>query len=110
MLFPLLVHGNQHQSSGSIGESGKLKNPLGDQTLIQFLNSIVEILVTIGIPIIIIMVIYSGFLFVTAQGNPEKLAKAKKAIMWTFIGAMILLGAEILSGAISETITTIRNG
>ena len=54
------------------------------------------------------MLVYSGFLFVSAQGNPEKLATARKAIMWTIIGAVVVLGASVLASAIEGTVDNIK--
>jgi len=47
----------------------------------------------IGIPLVALAVIYCGFLFVFARGNSEKLTKAKDALLYTLIGAAILLGS-----------------
>jgi hypothetical protein len=58
-------------------------------------------------PIIVLMIIYAGFLFVTAQGDPQKLSKAKKAFLWAIIGAVIILGARLLAAAIAQTISSL---
>jgi len=50
-------------------------------------------------------VIYSGFLFVFARGNSEKLGKAKDALLYTLIGAAILLGSWAIAEMIQATVT-----
>jgi len=55
-----------------------------------------------------IAIIYSGFLFVTAQGNSEKLTKAKKALLYTIIGAALLLGSYVIATAIGKTVDEIK--
>lgn len=86
----------------------RLKNPIKVKTLVDFLNLILELVVKIMTPIVILMIVYSGFLFVKAQGNPEELKTAKKAILWTIIGAVIVLGAFALSEAIKGTIDELQ--
>mgnify|MGYP006865010622 CR=1 FL=1 len=95
---------------GRDGSSGTLQNPLKSEytSIPDFLAALLDIVITIAIPIIVIMIIYSGFLFVKAQGKPEELVTARKALMWTIIGAAIILGASLLSYAISGTVEEIR--
>ncbi|MDZ7726007.1 MAG: hypothetical protein U5L75_00280 [Candidatus Campbellbacteria bacterium] len=83
-------------------------NPLGDETLLSLLNIIIEALILLATPIVVLSVIYAGFLFVTAQGNTEKLDKAKRAITYALLGALILLGAEAISQLIQGTIESLK--
>lgn len=83
-----------------------LENPLKDiETLDQLLTTILGAVVYLGAIFVTIALIYIGFLFVAAQGNPEKLKKARQALMWTLIGGLILLGAQAISLAIQSTVT-----
>jgi hypothetical protein len=63
--------------------------------------------ITIGIPIVALAIIYCGFLFVFARGNSEKLTKAKDALLYTIIGAAILLGALAIAQMISGTVSAL---
>src|SRR5258708_934701 len=73
---------------------GKVCNPIDP---INSLPQLIKIFLTgalkIGIPVIALAIIYCGFLFVEARGNSEKLSKAKEALLYTVIGAAILLGS-----------------
>ena len=86
-----------------------LPNPLKVDTLAAFVQKVLEIVTTIGIPIVAIFIIYSGFLFVKARGNPEELKTAKQTFLWTVVGAAILLGSWILAKAICETVVQLGN-
>jgi hypothetical protein len=99
-------------ASGTITSSTGLKglqNPLKVDTLAAFIQKILEIVTTIGIPIVAIFIIYSGFLFVKAQGDPGALKTAKETFLWTIIGAAILLASWILAKAICETVVQLGN-
>lgn len=87
--------------------SGKLCNPIKQDTITGFLQNLLENVLEIGIPIIVLAVIYCGFLFVAARGNPEELTKAKSALLYTLIGAAILLGAWALALLIQSTVISI---
>lgn len=87
--------------------AGKIVNPLGPNGIdsIQgFIRVILEGVLRIGIPIVALAIIYCGFLFVAARGNSEKLTKAKSTLLYTLIGAAILLGSWAIATLISSTV------
>ena len=86
------------------GGSGSITNPIKYGDLMSFINALIEIVIQIGTPILVLAVIYVGFLFVQASGKPEKLNEAKSALVYTLIGAAIVLGAFIISAAIKGTV------
>jgi amino acid permease len=102
--------GIRNQSDGAT--SIKLVNPLrgndGIRSLPDLVNALLRIVLTIGTPIIALAIIYAGFQFVTAQGNPEKLTKARRTFMWVLIGAGILLASYVIAEAIVGTVKAIR--
>lgn len=101
--------GNQ-QSSSNTSTSGTvefIKNPIKVNSIIDFIKAIIDVLIKIAIPIIALAIIYSGFLFVSARGNTEKLEAAKRTFIYTLLGAAILLGAWALAQIISETVSAI---
>ncbi len=84
--------------------SGKLCNPINAKSINEVIKKILEAVIKIGIPIIALAIVYSGFLFVSARGKPEKLKEAKSALLYTLIGAAILLGSWAIAQLISETV------
>ena len=89
-------------------KSGELCNPIKANSISEFLTDALNAFTTIAFPIVVLMIIYSGFLFVAAQGNEEKLKTAKRTIMWTIVGALIVLGATVLVNAIGGTVDKIK--
>ncbi len=88
----------------------KLVNPLGStRTLPELIDGILRIVLTIGIPVIALAIIYSGFKFVMAQGNATALQEARRNLLYVLIGAGILLGAYVIAEAVVGTINAIRN-
>ena len=83
----------------------KLQNPLqGINSLEALIVRILDIVVVLGTYVAVIFIIWSGFLFVKAQGNPTELTKAKQTFFYTLIGVAILLGAKALAMAIAATL------
>ena len=85
------------------------QNPLSGNlsSISGFVAAFLKAIVFIMFPIAVVFVVYSGFLFVAAQGNPEDLAKAKRNFFWTIIGVGLLLGAWALAELIKGTIDPI---
>lgn len=82
----------------------KIQNPLNATDVSTVINKVVDWLIQIGAVAVVLAIVYAGFLFVAAQGKPEEINKAKMTLFWTIIGAMILLGAQIISSVIESTI------
>lgn len=90
--------------SGSDG-SGKITNPLKSQDIPEFLLKIIDVLLVFALPLIILYIMYAGYLFVTAAGNSEKVTSAKNALLWSVVGGVIVLGARLIISVIQGTIT-----
>jgi len=93
---------NSSTSSGS----GMLNNPIpGVNSVPDLIKIFLKGALKIGIPIVALAIIYCGFLFVFARGNEKKLTEAKEALLYTIIGAAILLGSWAIANMIGATIT-----
>lgn len=85
--------------------SGGLTNPLNNiKSLPDFLNAILDAVVQLGSIVLVLAIVYVGFLFVKAQGKEEEIKNARDALMWTVIGGLILLGAKTVGLVISSTV------
>lgn len=90
-------------ANGSISKL-TIENPIKANDLTALINDILNLVIQIGTPILVLAIIYVGFKFVLARGNPGKLDEAKEAFVWTLIGAAIVLGAFIISTIIKTTL------
>lgn len=84
-----------------------LLNPLKVNTIAELLELILQIVTIFALPIIVFFIIYSGFLFVTAQGKPDQITKARNALLWSVVGGVIILGANLLLAVIQGTVQSL---
>lgn len=110
-----MTGGGQGMTAGDsaqvgLDESARLENPLSGTvgSIPDLVRTILEIAMMIAIPIVALAIIYSGFLFVSAQGNEEKLKKARQTFFYTIIGGALVLGAVVIANAIAGTIDQLR--
>jgi hypothetical protein len=94
--------------TGTPSDSGEtLVNPLKVNSLEGLLNLLLDAVIRIGSIVLVLMLIWVGFMFVTSRGNEEKIRTARNAFMWTIIGGLILLGAKGIQSVISATVNTL---
>lgn len=88
------------------------ENPLGSGdtsilNLSSFIKAVFAIVMKVGIPVATMFIIWSGFLFLTAQGDETQLKKAKSSFVWACIGTAVLLGSWLLATAVQKTVGSI---
>ena len=89
------------------GSGGGLQNPLKSKTITGFLLTIIEVLLIFALPIIVLFIMYAGFLYVTARGDEGKIKTAHAALTWSIVGGVIVLGAELIINIIQTTVESI---
>jgi len=91
------------------GLSYCLTNPLGSITTIEaLLTAILNVLLIIAVPIIVFFLIFAGFNYVTAQGNPEKITTATRSLTYALIGGILILGAVALTAILTGIVDSFR--
>lgn len=103
-----LVHTTVYaQTAPTTGNVPALQNPIKYNNFSDFVAAVTQTAVKVLLPFVVLAFIYSGFLFVKAQGNEKELEDAKKAIIWSVVGAFILFGAWGFAQIIKTTISTV---
>ena len=97
-------------SANASAQGGSFQNPIQANSIEAVIAKLLEFVVKVGTVIAVFFVIYSGFLFVKAQGNEAEISKAKSVFFWTIIGALILIGAQVLSSVICNTANQLGAG
>jgi Type IV secretion system pilin len=100
------VSATTQNGSNAVSATGKagLQNPLKwNDFNLAFSGFMAQIKIVAGI-VAVLAFIWVGWLYVKAMGDPKKIEVAHKAFMYVAIGVAILLGAEILTSIIQNTI------
>ena len=89
--------------------SWTIENPLGNITSIEeLLLAILNVFIVIATPIIVLFIIYAGFMYVTAKGNAEQIQTATRALTYAIVGAVLILGAVALAEVIKNVVDAFR--
>lgn len=86
------------------GVQNGLENPLKFSSVEKFVEGFLRAIVIIALPLITVFIVYAGFKFIAARGNPEGLNDAKRNITYVIMGAILILSAWVLATMIGGTI------
>lgn len=85
--------------------TGGIQNPLkGVTSIADLFYAVVNFIYSLSYAVIAIFLIISGFKFVAAQGNEDKLTDAKNTFKYTIIGAILLIGANVITEVVRNVI------
>ncbi|MCD4756619.1 pilin [bacterium] len=54
-------------------------------------DGVIDSIVPVGILLAVVMIILSGYKWMTSAGNPEKIQQAQATLTWAIIGLVVLL-------------------
>ena len=104
--------GNTNTSSGGTTYTPvKIDNPFnGGNDLLTLIRDILsKIVMPIASVAIVVWIVWAGFQFVLAQGKPGEIDKAKQNLLWSLVGAGILLGAVAISAVVETTVRALMS-
>jgi hypothetical protein len=81
-----------------------INNPLASDSIQGILLNIMNLVTTIGMVVVVLFIIYAGFTYVMAGGDPAKIKKARDTFFATVIGGAILLGADVIANVVVKTV------
>lgn len=106
MAVPLMVKadalsnlkGSLNSTAGSAGLTSK--------PLPQLVGSFIAAALGLLGVVLVVLVVYAGFIWMTAQGNDEKIKKAKGMITSAVIGMIIIFAAYAITNFVVDALST----
>ena len=94
--------GGTSAAAGGTGTSVELPNPLGIGTIGDLMNKIIDGLILFATPVVVAVVIWAAYLFISSRGEPDKITQARNALLYAILGYAILLLAKGIGVIISN--------
>lgn len=94
--FPLLAS----------AETIYLINPLGETDPRLLAGRLVSATLSIIGTLTLLMFVYAGVLWITAQGEPKKVQRGKDIMVWATLGLAVIAGAYVAVQALVNAFTT----
>tara|TARA_B100000745_G_scaffold76030_2_gene46003 strand:+ start:7414 stop:7821 length:408 start_codon:yes stop_codon:yes gene_type:complete len=87
-----------------ITDAAAFGNPLAFAYIQDILRAFILGVIYIGMPALAVFIVWTGFLFISAQGNDQGLTKAKQMAVRVSIGGFILLALWVLVRVVGNTL------
>jgi len=92
--------------SGVFNQQNLLANQDAQAVLILRTVAIIKIFLEFLAILFVILILYGGYLWLTAAGNEQRVEEAKHVIQRAIIGVIIILGAVAITNFILNEITS----
>ena len=105
LLLPVIVGASVlNQLDAVMGNTSAYEGGVSEESLAIAIGKIInDILGFLGI-IFIVLIIYGGFMWMTAQGNEAQVEKAKKILIRSIVGVIIILISYIITWFVMGTL------
>lgn len=94
-----LLVSSEISSAGTVASSStksvslEFKNPLNAKDFGELISAITGWIFWLSIPIAVMIIIYAGILILASGGDPNKVTKGRKTLLWAVVGlAVIFIG------------------
>jgi hypothetical protein len=84
-------------------------NPIKATSITGLFYDIVDFVVGLSYVVVAFFLLLSGFKFITAQGSPDKLSEARRTFFGTIVGAIIVVGINVIAKVVETTINSLRS-
>ena len=89
-------------------DTAKIGGGQGDLTVI--IGRIINVLLSFLGVVFLVLVLYAGFLWMTAQGDTKKVDQAKSMITQAIIGLIIIMAAYAISSYVLSALAAVTTG
>ncbi len=76
----------------------------GESKITKYVNNVLNVLFIVAGTVAVIVIIYGGIMYMTAAGDPGKIASAKKAIMFAVVGLVISVSAFAITNFLIDAL------
>lgn len=88
----------------SLANAQSLINPLGTTDIPTIVGNIISAILGLVGVIALVMFVWGGLLWMTSAGNPERVEKGKKTLIWATIGIVVIFSAYALVNTVIQTL------
>lgn len=116
LTLPLTLMAQSNNPTGGTNTGGQttigasIKNPFnGGDDIMSLIDAILNnIVMPIAAVAVVAWIVWAGFQFVMAQGKPAEIQKAQQNLLWSLVGAGILLGAAGIATVLKNTVLALK--
>jgi hypothetical protein len=105
LLLPVIVGASVlNQLDAVMGNTSAYEGGVSEESLAIAIGKIINVILGFLGIIFIVLIIYGGFMWMTAQGNEAQVEKAKKILIRSIVGVIIILISYIITWFVMGTL------
>ena len=109
LLLPIFAFAQSQVQNGGATAITRLDNPIKFNSVSALITGVIDLVLTIAIPLLVVVFVWLGFRFIMAQGKETEITKVKKDLWYTIIGAGVVIGAKAISELLQATVSSLNN-
>lgn len=110
LLLPAAAFAQLTEAQDRLEDVGDVVGEGTQQDLPTLIGNFINVFLSILGIIFVVLVVYAGFLYMTASGEDEKVKKAKKLLTQAVIGIVIVVTAYAISSFVIDSLITATAG
>ena len=87
-----------------ISSTGIIPNPIASGTFADLIGRIIDWIINIALFLAPLVIVYGGFIYMTAAGDTNKVSLGKSIILYAVIGFIVALLAKSLVGILKDLV------
>jgi hypothetical protein len=107
-IMPAIVFAQADLNSGL--DTLKNETGMGGTELVPMIGGIINVIMGLLGVVAVLVILYGGFMWMTAAGNEEKVGKAKKLIIAGIIGLVVIFAAFAIATFVISNLGTASGG
>ncbi len=110
LLFPIATFAQLSKGKTELDKVAKNLGDAGTKELPELIGNMINVLLSVLGIFFVVVVVYAGFLYLSAGGEEDKVKKAKKLLGQAVIGIVIILLAYSISAFVIGSLTSVTTG
>jgi uncharacterized membrane protein YwzB len=107
LLLPAAAFAQLSAGKTHLDDVGDVVTAGGQETsLPKLVGNLINVLLSVLGIVFVVLVVYAGFLYMTASGEEDNVKKAKKLLAQSVIGLVIIVAAYAISSFVIDSLIT----
>ncbi len=91
----------------AVALAGEVIKETGHTSFASFLNGIKNYLLGFVGALVVLVIVYGGFQYITSGGDPEKAKAAKRTLTYAVMGLIFIITAEVILSVLNNSVIEI---
>lgn len=106
LALPSSAYAQLDKAASNLGDVGKGVSQEVQRPLPQLIGSIINVALGVLGIILVVLIVYAGFLYMTAGGSDDQTKKAKKIMINAVIGLVLIIAAYAIATFVINQVST----